>query len=66
MPYITSAERLGRKEGKRELYIELIRNMKNNNLSEQEIARLINLDIELVKKVLSNEHVDIPLHLLDH
>ena len=66
MPYITSAERLGKKEGKRELYIDLIRNMKNNNLSEQEIARLINLDIEIVKKVLNNEHVEIPLHLLDH
>ncbi|WP_462271303.1 RpnC/YadD family protein [Desulfobacter sp.] len=85
MPYITSAERIGRekgkqegrkegrqegrkegrKEGKLELYIELIQNMKKNNLSDQEIARLINLDIEIVKKVLNNEHIDIPLHLLN-
>jgi predicted transposase YdaD len=51
MPYVTSAERIGRKEGKLELYIDLIQNMKKNNLSEQEIARLINLDIEIIRKV---------------
>ena len=66
MPYITSAERLGKKEGRHELYIDLIRNMKNNNLSEQEIARLVDLEIEIVQKVLNNEHVEIPLHMLDH
>jgi hypothetical protein len=66
MPYVTSAERIGRKEGKLELYIDLIQNMKKNNLSEQEIARLINLDIEIIRKVLNNEQVEIPVHLLDH
>lgn len=66
MPYVTSAERIGRKEGKLELYIDLIHNMKNNNLSEQEIAKLTNLDIEIVRKVLNNEKFEIPLHLLEH
>jgi predicted transposase YdaD len=70
MPYVTSAERIGRKEGRKEgkleLYIDLIQNMKKNNLSEQEIARLINLDIEIIRKVLNNEQVEIPVHLLVH
>jgi len=28
------------------------------------IARIVNLDITLVRKILNNEPVDIPLHLL--
>jgi hypothetical protein len=39
--------------------------MKKNNLSDQEIARLTNLDIEIIKKILNKEHVEIPLHLLN-
>jgi predicted transposase/invertase (TIGR01784 family) len=69
MPYITSAERIGRKEGRKEGrqegYRDLIQNMKKNNLSDQEIARLTNLDIEIIRKILNNEHVEIPLHLLN-
>jgi predicted transposase/invertase (TIGR01784 family) len=69
MPYITSAERIGRKEGRQEGrqegYRDLIQNMKKNNLSDQEIARLTNLDIEIIKKILNKEHVEIPLHLLN-
>ena len=38
-------------------------NMKKNNLSEKEIARLINIDI--VKKIINKEQCEIPLHLLD-
>ncbi len=72
MPYITSAERIGRKEGKEEgrqegtynTCVNLIRNMKQNNLTEQEIARLTNLDIEIVNKILNKEQVEIPIHLL--
>jgi len=89
MPYITSAERIGRKEGRQEgrkegrqegrkegrkegrqegtynTCLNLIQNMKKNNLSDQEIARLTNLDIEIIKKILNKEHVEIPLHLLE-
>ncbi len=73
MPYITSAERIGRKEGRQEgrqegtynTCLNLIQNMKKNNLSDQEIARLTNLDIEIIKKILNKEHVEIPLHLLN-
>jgi predicted transposase/invertase (TIGR01784 family) len=72
MPYITSAERLGRKEGRKEgqkegaynTFVHLIRNMKMNQLTEQEIACLINIDIETVKKIINHEPVDIPIHLL--
>ena len=77
MPYVTSAERIGRQEGieegrqegrqegKVEGYSDLIQNMKKNDLSDQEIARLTNLDIDTVKKIINNEQVEIPLHLLD-
>ena len=51
MPYITSAERIGRKEGRQEgtynTCLNLIQNMKKNNLSDQEIARLTNLPVSI-------------------
>jgi len=72
MPYVTSAERIGRKEGKKEgreegtynTCVNLIRRMQKNNLNEQEIARLTDLDIEMVRKIINREPVEIPLHLL--
>ena len=39
--------------------------MKKNNLSDEEIARLTNIDIDIVKKFINKEHIEIPLHLLD-
>ena len=39
--------------------------MKKKNLSDKDIAILINLDIDIVKKIMNKEQVDIPLHLLD-
>jgi len=50
--YATSAERIGRKEGKQE------------GLSPEIIARITGLDTEIIKKIMENEKVDIPLHLL--
>jgi predicted transposase YdaD len=64
MPYVTSAEKIGRKEGTYNTCVNLIRNMKQNNLTEQEIARLTNLDVEIVNKILNKEQVEIPIHLL--
>jgi len=64
MPYVTSAERICRKEGTYNACVNLIRKMKKNNLNEQEIARLIDLDIEMVRKIINREPVEIPLHLL--
>ena len=40
---------------------DMIRNAKNTGLSEDVIARIVNLDLSLVKKVINNEAIDIPL-----
>ena len=40
-------------------------NMKNKNFTDWEICELTSLDIDTVKKIINNESVDIPLHLLD-
>ncbi|MDZ7831124.1 MAG: hypothetical protein U5L07_05195 [Desulfobacterales bacterium] len=68
---MTTAEKLrqegmqkGRQEGSHETVITLVRNAKKNGLSEEMIARIANLDITLVRKILNNEPVEIPLHLL--
>lgn len=55
----------GRQEGSYSTYFNLIQNMKKKNLSDKDIAILINLDIDIVKKIMNKEQVDIPLHLLD-
>nr|MBF0223066.1 hypothetical protein [Desulfobulbaceae bacterium] len=49
----------------RNVMISLIRNALKQGLSEDLIARIINLDPALIRKVLNNETVDIPFHLLD-
>jgi len=64
MPYVTSAERIGRKEGTYNTCVNLIRKMKKNNLNEQEIARITDLDIEMVRNIINREPVELPLHLL--
>jgi len=37
--------------------------MKKNKVSEKDIAKFINVDIDIVKKIINKEQVDIPLHL---
>jgi predicted transposase/invertase (TIGR01784 family) len=72
MPYITNAERIGRKkgkqegrqEGRQETVIELVRNAGKKGLTEEMIAQIIDLDVDLVRQILNNEPVEIPLHLL--
>lgn len=54
----------GRREGGYKMIISMVRNAGKNGLSEEMIARIANLDIALVRKILNNEPVDIPLHLL--
>jgi predicted transposase/invertase (TIGR01784 family) len=54
----------GRQEGSYKTMISLVRNAKKNGLSEEMIAQIANLDITLVRKILNNEPVEIPLHLL--
>ncbi|MFH2091438.1 MAG: Rpn family recombination-promoting nuclease/putative transposase [Pseudomonadota bacterium] len=54
----------GRQEGSHKTMVSLVRNAKKNGLSEEMIAQIANLDITLVRKILNNEPVEIPLHLL--
>jgi predicted transposase/invertase (TIGR01784 family) len=80
MPYITNAERIGRKKGKQEgmqegmqkgmqkgreeTVIELVRKAGKKGLSEELIAQVVDLDVDMVRQILNNEPVEIPLHLL--
>ena len=55
----------GLPKGKFTMMIDTIRNAKKNGLSEDMIAKIVNLDLISVRKILNNEAIDIPLHLLD-
>ena len=64
---MTTAEKLreeGIQKGSYKTMVALVRNAGRNGLSEEMIAQIANLDITLVKKILNNEPVDIPLQLL--
>ena len=77
MPYITSAERIGweegekvgRKEGEKvgsySTLMQLIKNLRKNEFSDEAIAKVTNLDVMTVKKILNYEYVDLPLHLFE-
>ena len=68
MPYVTNAERIGRKkgkqEGRQETVIALVRKAGKKGMSEEMIAQFVDLDVNLVRQILNNEPVEIPLHLL--
>jgi predicted transposase/invertase (TIGR01784 family) len=68
MLYVTNAERIGRKkgkqEGRQETVIALVRKAGKKGMSEEMIAQFIDLDVNLVRQILNNEPVEIPLHLL--
>ena len=38
--------------------------MRKNGMSEEKIAKMMNMDVDLIKKILKGEQVDIPLDLL--
>ena len=46
------------------MMVTMVRNAGRKGLSEEMIAQIVNLDVALVRKILNNEPVDIPLHLL--
>ena len=54
----------GRQEGRQETVIAFVRNAGKKGLSEEMIAQIIDLDVDLVRQILNNEPVEIPLHLL--
>jgi len=43
----------------------LARNAKEQGLSDEMIGRIAGLDAVMVRKILRNEPVDLPLHLLE-
>jgi hypothetical protein len=68
---MTTAEKLrqegmqkGRQKGRQETVIALVRNAGKKGLTEEMIAQIIDLDVDLVRQILNNEPVEIPLHLL--
>ncbi|SLM28686.1 transposase [Desulfamplus magnetovallimortis] len=71
---MTTAERLreeGLQKGIRKgiqkgynMMVSLVRNAEKKGLSEEIIAQIANLDVASVRKILNNETIDIPLHLL--
>ena len=65
MPYVTNAERIGEKRGRKDELLSMIKNAKKEGVSAEITSKLTGLDAELVKKIMNNEETDIPLHLLD-
>ncbi len=68
---MTTAEKLrqeglqeGLQKGSYKTMVSLVRNAAKNGLSEEMIAQIAKLDITLIRKILNNELVEIPLHLL--
>ncbi len=61
---MSTAERL-RHEGRKESIVSIVRNAKKQGVSEEKIARIVDLDIDLVTRILNHEDIEIPLHLLD-
>ncbi len=65
---MSTAEKLrkeGKKEGRKESIVFLVRNAKKQGLSEETIAGIVGLDTASVRKILNREDFDVPLHLLD-
>ena len=54
----------GRQEEKRENLLSFVRRAHEQGITVQTIAKIVNLDVSMVNKILNNEDIDIPLHLL--
>ena len=54
----------GMEKGTQKTVIALVRNAHKKGLSEEIIAQIVDLDVNLVRQILNNEPVEIPLHLL--
>ncbi|MBF0228168.1 MAG: Rpn family recombination-promoting nuclease/putative transposase [Desulfamplus sp.] len=55
----------GREEAGYSMLQKLVHNAKKQGFSEDIIATIVNLDIPSVKKILNNEKIEIPWHLLE-
>ncbi|SLM29904.1 transposase (fragment) [Desulfamplus magnetovallimortis] len=54
----------GQKKGIKAI-VAIIRNAEKQGLPVEVIAAIAQVDVDSVKKILNNEQIDIPLHLLD-
>ena len=54
----------GRQEGSQKTLMALVRNARKKGLSEEIIAQVVDIDVKLVRQILNNEPVEIPVHLL--
>jgi predicted transposase/invertase (TIGR01784 family) len=69
---MSTADRLrqeGRQEGRQEasnkMISSMVQNAKKQGFSVDIIAKIVGLDVALVKKILNHEAVEVPLYLLD-
>jgi len=54
----------GMEKGSQKTVMTLVRNARKKGLSEEIIAQVVDIDVKLVRQILNNEPVEIPLHLL--
>ena len=45
--------------------LSFVQKAKQQGVSAETIARIVDLDITLINKILNHEKVEVPLHLLD-
>jgi len=65
---MSTADRLrqeGRQEGSNKMILSMVQNAKKQGFSVDIIAKIVGLDVALVKKILNREAFEVPLHLLD-
>ena len=64
---MTTAEKLrqeGMRKGSYNTLYSVIQIMRKNEIADENIAKMMNLDIYIVKKVFNREEIEIPLNLL--
>ena len=64
---MTTAEKLrqeGKQEGSYNTLYSVIQTMRKNGITDENIAKMMSLDIYIVKKVLNKEEIEIPLNFL--
>ena len=64
---MTTAEKLkqeGMQKGSYNTLYSVIQTMRKNGFTDDNIAKMMNLEVSFVKKILSNKKIEIPLNLL--
>jgi predicted transposase YdaD len=63
---VKEGEKEGEKKGEKKRLISIIRSAHAQGLPLSTISKIVHLDISMINSILSNEEIDIPLHLLDN